>query len=218
MNRHIKTYVVDMREKELTPGPWAQSNVEHGARMLIPVPSPTNGVLLIGETTITYLSGTGNLQSVAIQHTQICSYGAINADGTRYLLGDHRGILYVLVLRKEAGVVKSIVIDLVGTTSIAETINFLDNGVVFIGSAFGDSQLIKLTNIPDENGSCVEVLDTYMNIGPVVNMCVVASERQGQCQVVTCSGAYKDGSLRVIRSGIGIHEQVESRSLCDYVC
>ena len=30
----------------------------------------------------------------------------------------------------------------------------------------------------------------------------------GQCQVVTCSGAFKDGSLRVIRSGIGIKEQV----------
>lgn len=207
-NRHIKTFVVDMREKELAPGPWAQSNVEHGAKLLIPVPSPTNGVIIVGETTITYLSGTGNVQSVAIQHTQICSYGAINSDGTRYLLGDHRGVLYVLVLRKEAGLVKSIVIDLVGTTSIAETLNYLDNGVVFVGSAYGDSQLIKLTSIPDEDGSSVTILDSYTNIGPVLDMCVVASERQGQCQVVTCSGAYKDGSLRVIRSGIGIHEQV----------
>jgi DNA damage-binding protein 1 len=32
-------------------------------------------------------------------------------------------------------------------------------------------------------------------------------ERQGQGQVVTCSGAFKDGSLRVIRNGIGINEQ-----------
>jgi DNA damage-binding protein 1 len=79
---------------------------------------------------------------------------------------------------------------------------------VFVGSAYGDSQLIKLTSVPDESGSSVEVLDTHMNIGPVLDMCVVASERQGQCHVVTCSGAYKDGSLRVIRSGIGIHEQV----------
>jgi DNA damage-binding protein 1 len=28
-----------------------------------------------------------------------------------------------------------------------------------------------------------------------------------QGQVVTCSGAFKDGSLRVIRNGIGINEQ-----------
>ncbi|RZS03823.1 hypothetical protein BHM03_00034050, partial [Ensete ventricosum] len=29
----------------------------------------------------------------------------------------------------------------------------------------------------------------------------------GQGQVVTCSGAYKDGSLRIVRNGIGINEQ-----------
>jgi len=206
-NRHIKTFVVDMRDKELISGPWTQNNVEHGASLLIPVPSPTNGVILVGQTTITYLSGTGNVQSVAIQQTQIRTYGSINSDGTRYLLGDHRGTLYVLVLQMEAGVVISIVLDLVGTTSIAETLSYLDNGVVFVGSVYGDSQLIKLTSSPDEDGSSVEVLETYMNIGPVMDMCVVASERQGQCQVVTCSGAYNDGSLRVVRSGIGIHEQ-----------
>lgn len=37
---------------------------------------------------------------------------------------------------------------------------------------------------------------------------MVDLERQGQGQVVTCSGAYKDGSLRVVRNGIGINEQV----------
>ena len=208
MHRHIKTLVIDMRDKELVRGPWTQPNVEHGARLLIPVPSPTNGVILIGETTISYLSGSGDVQSVAMQSTQICAYGTINSDGSRYLLGDHRGSLYVLVLQKDKGQVKSIMLDIIGTTSIAETISYLDNGVVFIGSAFGDSQLIKLSPTPDETGSSVVVLDTHMNIGPVLSMCVVASERQGQCQVVTCSGGYKDGSLRVIRSGIGIHEQV----------
>lgn len=38
-------------------------------------------------------------------------------------------------------------------------------------------------------------------------MCVIDMERQGQCQLVTCSGAYNDGSLRLIRSGIGFNEQ-----------
>jgi DNA damage-binding protein 1 len=35
-------------------------------------------------------------------------------------------------------------------------------------------------------------------------------DRQGQGQIVTCSGAYKDGSLRVIRNGIGINEQAQT--------
>lgn len=32
-------------------------------------------------------------------------------------------------------------------------------------------------------------------------------DAQGQGQVVTCSGTMKDGSLRVVRNGIGINEQ-----------
>lgn len=54
----------------------------------------------------------------------------------------------------------------------------------------------------------MEVLERYVNLGPIVDFCVVDLERQGQGQVVTCSGAYKDGSLRIVRNGIGINEQV----------
>lgn len=69
-------------------------------------------------------------------------------------------------------------------------------------------QLIKLNLHPDAKGSYVEVLESYVNLGPIVDFCVVDLERQGQGQVVTCSGAYKDGSLRIVRNGIGINEQV----------
>lgn len=61
---------------------------------------------------------------------------------------------------------------------------------------------------PDSSGSYVEVLERFVNLGPIVDFCVVDLERQGQGQVVTCSGAYKDGSLRIVRNGIGINEQV----------
>jgi DNA damage-binding protein 1 len=212
-NRNIKTYVIEQREKELMPGPWQQSNVEHGAQLLIPVPAPAGGVLVVGETTVTYLNGAGNVQSVAIEGTQILTYGMIDSDGSRYLLGDNKGNLYVLVLSKDRdangnATVTGVVMDLLGTTSLPETINYLDNGIVFVGSALGDSQLLRLKESPDERGNYVETLETYSNIGPIVDMCVVTGEKQGQSHLVTCSGAMKDGSLRVIRSGIGIHEQV----------
>uniref|UniRef100_A0A2N9GAR2 DNA damage-binding protein 1 n=1 Tax=Fagus sylvatica TaxID=28930 RepID=A0A2N9GAR2_FAGSY len=67
--------------------------------------------------------------------------------------------------------------------------------------------LLKLNLQPDAKGSYVEVLEQYVNLGPIVDFCVVDLERQDQGQVVTCSGAYKDGSLRVVQNGIGINEQ-----------
>lgn len=49
-------------------------------------------------------------------------------------------------------------LEVLGETSCASTISYLDSGVVFIGSCFGDSQLIKLHTESDESGSNVEVM------------------------------------------------------------
>ena len=56
-----------------------------------------------------------------------------------------------------------------------------------------------------ETRSFVEILDLYQNLGPIVDFSLLIRESNGQ--VVTCSGAFKDGSLRIIRNGIGINEQ-----------
>lgn len=58
----------------------------------------------------------------------------------------------------------------------------------------------------DENSSYVTVMETFTNLAPILDMCVVDLERQSQGQLVTCSGAFKEGSLRIIRNGIGIQE------------
>ncbi|KAK7272651.1 hypothetical protein RJT34_29386 [Clitoria ternatea] len=68
-------------------------------------------------------------------------------------------------------------------------------------------KLIKLNLHPDAKGSYVEVLERYVNLGPIVDFCVIVLERQSQGQLVNCSGAYKDGSLRAVHNGIGIKEQ-----------
>ena len=94
-----------------------------------------------------------------------------------------------------------------GETTIAEVITYLDNGYVYIGSRLGDSQLVRLNSDADpDTGSYITVVESFTNLGPIVDMVVVDLERQGQGQLVTCSGAFKEGSLRIIRNGIGIHE------------
>lgn len=77
-----------------------------------------------------------------------------------------------------------------GETSIPECLTYLDNGVVFVGSRLGDSQLIKLNTESDASGQYVTVMQTFNNLGPIVDMVVVDLERQGQGQLVTCSGTF----------------------------
>ncbi|RXN08804.1 DNA damage-binding 1 [Labeo rohita] len=175
--RHVKTYEVSLREKEFNKGPWKQENVEAEASM---------------------------------QSTIVC-HNRVDPNGSRYLLGDMEGRLFMLLLEKEelmdgAVVLKDLHVELLGETSIAECLTYLDNGVVFVGSRLGDSQLVKLNVDSNDQGSYVAVMETFTNLGPIVDMCVVDLERQGQGQLVTCSGAFKEGSLRIIRNGIGIHE------------
>ena len=84
--------------------------------------------------------------------------------------------------------VRDIKIELLGEVSIPECVTYLDNGVVFIGSRLGDSQVVKLNVKPDENGSYVSVMETSTNLAPIIDMTIVDLDRQGQGQLVTCSG------------------------------
>jgi len=52
---------------------------------------------------------------------------------------------------------ESLKMQTLGETSCASTISYLDAGVVFVGSSFGDSQLIRLNQDCDQTGSYVEV-------------------------------------------------------------
>lgn len=79
---------------------------------------------------------------------------------------------------------------ILGEISIPESLTYLDNKIIYVASRVGDSQLIKLNKKPDQFGSHITILDTFMNLGPIVDMCVIDLERQGQGQVVTCSGIY----------------------------
>ncbi|KAJ6840719.1 DNA damage-binding protein 1a [Iris pallida] len=204
--RHVKTYEVALKDKDFVEGPWSQNNLDNGAGLLIPVPLPLGGVIIIGEETIVYCSANA-FKAIPTKPSITKAYGRVDADGSRYLLSDNAGLLHLLVITHEKDRVTGLKIEHLGETSVASTISYLDNGVVYVGSSYGDSQLIKLNLQPDAKGSYVEVLEKYVNLGPIVDFCVVDLERQGQGQVVTCSGAYKDGSLRVVRNGIGINEQ-----------
>ena len=208
--RHVKTYTIGIREKELRDGPWAQSNLDPGSGILAAVPAPLGGVLVVGEQTVCYL-GPGGPRAAPMRCSVTRCVGRIDADGRRWLLSDHLGVLSLLVLvvgPGSAGVV-DLKVEVLGETVAASTLTYLDNGVVFVGSSAGDSQLVRLRG-PGEaaaGSGYVDILESYVSLAPIVDLCVVDLERQGQEQVVTCSGIGKDGSLRVVRNGVGINEQ-----------
>ncbi len=124
--------------------------------------------------------------------------------GSRYLLGDMAGHLYMLLLIRDddrycegtssstssymyGPLVKDLKLEHLGETTIAESMTYLDNGYVYIGSRLGDSQLVRLNAEPDENYCYVTIVDAYTNLGPIVDMVVVDLERQVLCNTMQMS-------------------------------
>uniref|UniRef100_A0A1I7T0L8 DNA damage-binding protein 1 n=1 Tax=Caenorhabditis tropicalis TaxID=1561998 RepID=A0A1I7T0L8_9PELO len=209
--KHLQFSDLNMQEKEFHTH-LRQASIAADSSFLIPVPSPISGVIVLGPNSVLYKSSEHDGDVVPytcslLDDTVFTCHSIVDRSGERFLLSDIDGRLMMMLLNVAEGSsgrsVKDIRIDYLGETSIADSVNYIDNGVVFIGSRLGDSQLIRLMNVPNGE-SYIVVLETYSNIGPIRDMIMVESD--GQPQLVTCSGAEKDGSLRVIRNGIGIDE------------
>lgn len=210
---HIKTYEISLSDQDMAQGSWERDNVDAAAQNLIAMPAAYGGVVVVAEQALMYVNGDKPTVTTATDPAMITSVAKVDADGSRFLLGDHLGVLRMLVLDLEpkSGSVQAMEVQMLGETSISTAISYLDKGYVYVGSDFGDAQLVRLsTEKNPATGHYTEVVQTYPNLGPITDFCMVKNAghtRHGQGHVVTCSGGAKDGSLRVIRNGIGISEQ-----------
>ncbi|KAL1954103.1 hypothetical protein VTO42DRAFT_1727 [Malbranchea cinnamomea] len=183
-----------------------------GASMLIPVPNPLGGLLILGEKNIQYVDERNNVvvsQSLE-EPTIFVAWEQI--DGQRWLLADDYGRLFFLMLTlNEDDAVEKWKIDFLGETSRASVLVYLGAGVVFVGSHQGDSKVIKIME-----GS-FDTIQTISNIAPILDFTIMdlgnrSNDSQthefssGQARIITGSGAFNDGSLRSVRSGVGMEE------------
>ncbi|CAF0797251.1 unnamed protein product [Didymodactylos carnosus] len=206
----FKTYQIEMKDKDISKTSWKQEIDISEPAIIIP---GEDSCIVIGRNAVALYKENDRPLELELplldnKVTGIIGHCSIDPNGGRYLLSDWCGKLYLLVLEceKKNGslIVTDMKLNLLGETSVSENIIYLDNGVAFIGSRSGDSQLIRLLPEP-RNGSHLEILESYTNLGPILDMCIVDIERQGR-QLVTCSGFSKDSSLRIVRTGIGIQE------------
>ncbi|KAF4552122.1 Mono-functional DNA-alkylating methyl methanesulfonate-like protein [Elsinoe fawcettii] len=183
-----------------------------GASHVIPLGAPAYGLLVIGETSISYCDEFEHrLQTEPLSEATIFVAWA-QIDAQRFVLADEYGKLYLLmVVLDSRNDYSRWQLDVLGETSRASTLVYLDGGRLFVGSHQGDSQVIQIKE------QSMEVLQTFPNVAPILDFSVMdmgnrTSDAQvneyssGQARIVTGSGAFKDGSLRSVRSGVGLEE------------
>lgn len=167
---------------------------------------------MLGETSIKYIDDDNNeiISRPLEEATVFVAWEQV--DSQRWLLADDYGRLFLLMIVLDSDYqVESWKLDHLGNTSRASVLIYLGGGVIFVGSHQGDSQVLQIGN-----GS-IEVIQTISNIAPILDFTVMdlgnrTSESQthefssGQARIITGSGAFDDGTLRSVRSGVGMEE------------
>ena len=173
----------------------------------------SDGLLVLAETSVMYFDDSnGDTLTIPLDEaTQFVAWVAV--DDQRWLIADEFGKLYLLsLLLEDHDEVTGWRLDPLGTTSRASVLVYLEEGFVFVGSHQGDSQVVKI------QAQGIDIVQTIPNIAPILDFTIMdmgnrGGEGQineycsGQARIVTGSGAFQDGSLRSVRSGVGLEEQ-----------
>ena len=208
-------------------------DLDLGASHLIPVPkgeeeqkryivrntaaakAQLGGVIVVGETKFTYLDD----ESKAVVEYALDEASIFVAwerlDDLHYLLADIYGNLHLLTIIVDGAVVTDMELQSLGKTTKATVMVHMGSGLIYIGSHEGDSQVVRI-NLDSEDESIV-LLQSMPNIAPILDFAVMDmggrdGETQtneyssGQARLVTGSGVFENGSLRSVRSGVGLED------------
>lgn len=196
-----------------------EENKRHNVRNPTQPKAHLGGLVLVGETRLLYVDDvTKATVEKALPQAAIFVAWA-EYDVMHYFLGDDYGNLHLLSLVCEGVVVERMEVTLIGRTSRASSLVYLGNNLLFVGSHYGDSQLYRV-DLGSDTGDFLELVQVMRNISPILDFEVMDMGNRegdaeahmgnayssGQARIVTGSGVYKDGSLRSVRSGVGLDD------------
>lgn len=195
-NLCVEFHHINFRARETDTSIISPVVVSKLATRLIPVPA--GGFIVVADDSMEYIrvsSGEDPVRvSIGCQTNIWPTYTACSE--RRWLLGDDYGHIHSLeLLGGDAQIDFSLKLTRLATSSVPTCLVDLPEEHVFVGSHFGDSQLVHL---PSQT-----VRQVFTNLGPISDF-LAWTDPLGTTTMVTCSGAYANGSLRVVRNGVGM--------------
>ncbi|OLN98037.1 DNA damage-binding protein 1a [Colletotrichum chlorophyti] len=171
------------------------------------------GLIVVGETMLVYVDTLtkttveSRLDSPAI----FVAWAEYNT--TNYFLSDDYGNLHLLTIDTEGVVVVDMTVQTLGVTSRASCLVYMGDGMLFLGSHYGDSQLLQV-NLDEMT---MTIIQTIPNIAPILDFSIMdlgnAGDSEvgnafssGQARIVAGCGVHQNGSLRSIRSSVGLED------------
>lgn len=172
------------------------------------------GLIVVGETRLLYYDDAAKTKvEEGLEQSSVFVAWA-EYDVSHYFIGDDYGTMWLLEILLDGAVVTGLQMSKIGTTSRANRLVYMGSNTLFVGSHYGDSQLFQV----DLETKSLHLVQTLDSIAPILDLNIMDmgnrdGEAQttneyssGQARLVTGSGVYKDGSLRSVRSGVGLED------------
>ncbi|KAK8106027.1 CPSF A subunit region [Apiospora kogelbergensis] len=155
-----------------------------GAAMLIPL----GGFIVVGETRLLYYDDAAKktVETALVESSIFVAWAAY--DVSHYFIGDDYGAMWLLEIQ-------------------------LENGAVVTGL-----EMKKVGTTVSPHDYALELVQELTNISPILDFTImdmgnregegqtVNEYSSGQARIVAGSGVHKDGSLRSVRSGVGLED------------
>ncbi|KAJ3239983.1 DNA damage-binding protein 1a [Chytriomyces hyalinus] len=236
--RSITVYQLDFPNAQLLPVSPNASHLDRGWSRPLSVHPDTSsfsspsgsGILTFSHTLISYYVNGACVFNVATPTplTGVCEQiqSFRDADGDedmgvdsviknedvfgrfQLLVGDANAKIHLLTY---SGSGEEGVLSLIGTASAATSITMISPSTLYIGSHSGDSYMADI----DLNSQSLSIKETYPNLAPMIDFVHIESGGSGQTgtagqgKIVACCGHGVDGSLRVMRNGVGVVDVAE---------
>ncbi|TDZ30883.1 DNA damage-binding protein 1 [Colletotrichum spinosum] len=171
------------------------------------------GLIVVGETLLVYVDTLTKTTVASGLANPTIFVAWAEYDVRHYFLADDYGNLYLLNLETDGVVVSDLSVTPLGLTSRASCLVHMGNGMLFLGSHYGDSQLLQV----DVIAGTTKLVQTIPNIAPILDFSIMdlgnAGDSQvgnafssGQARIVAGCGVHQNGSLRSIRSSVGLED------------
>ncbi|EGY14105.1 hypothetical protein VD0002_g1301 [Verticillium dahliae] len=213
-NRELELEIPDPFARTLIPVSIVESDVKrYHRRDTTNASAQLGGLIVAGETMLIYVDTLTKVKiSKALDEPRIFVSWA-KYDVTRYLLADDYGNLHLLTLEVDGVIVTGLSLKTIGKTSRASCLVYMGNEILFLGSHHGDSQLFTL----DLCAHTIRLIQTIPNIAPILDFSIMDlgnagdsgvgnAFSSGQARIVAGCGVHHNGSLRSIRSSVGLED------------
>ncbi|KAI8324485.1 hypothetical protein GQ54DRAFT_296163 [Martensiomyces pterosporus] len=172
MTRQVHVYRLgDSQGGEVRPiSLWVSETVERAASKIIPLPG--GALLVVGEESLTVVAQNTESLGMSVRAAVVTAWEWIDKDKCeRLLLADDEGVLSLVVLRYETATtegrrVRDLYVERLGDISVASSLSYLSDGCVYVGSHYGDQELVRLHTVPlskeDIEASGARSLDPWL--------------------------------------------------------